>query len=120
MRRIGCVLAGLAMITATGIHAQSWQRITGKDAFVSTVQGKTLSSNGSTATINSDGSTYGTLAGGNDYVGKWVWDNGRYCRNLVIGGDETGTFCAHIDIAGNQVRFSNLGANPSESVWMAR
>lgn len=120
MKPVFLVAMGLVLSTGTVSIAQSWKNVGSKDAFVAAVQGKTLTSNGGSAKINADGTTTGALANGQKYAGKWVWDNGRYCRNLRIGNKDTGTLCAKIDVAGNQIRFSNQGGNNSVSVWSAK
>ncbi len=101
-------------------YAQDWQRIDTQAAFVSAVDGKTLQNAGGTAKINGDGTGSGRTENGR-YALNWVWDSGRYCRNFRFAGqDATGTLCALIDIAGNQIRFTNQGGNNSVSVWSIR
>ena len=109
-----------ATILATSATAQSWSRIKTRDAFVAAVVGKTLSTGNWKAKINADGTGSGKTDRGK-YVLNWVWDKGRYCRNFKFAKQDnpSGTICARISIAGDQVRFQNVSGDKRVSVWTA-
>lgn len=117
-KKSGLMAAIIAATVATGVSAQSWERVSDRDAFLSAVSGKTLQNGGSTAQIKANGTGSGTTGRG-DYALNWVWDNGRYCRNFKFASQEnaSGTICAHVWVAGDQIRFKNLAGDRSESVW---
>ena len=110
--------AGIGLAGAA--NAQNWERVTSRDAFVAMLKGKTLVWGGNSARINADGSTTGKLEQGGRYKGNWVWDKGRYCRNLVFGKEPTGTFCAEVDAAGNQMRMRNQTQRANVTVMTIR
>lgn len=111
-------LAAVALVfAATVATAQSWTRIKTEADFNSLVVGKSLTGDLGTAKINSNGTGNGKTNRGR-YKINWVWDKGRYCRNFRFGSNKpSGTICAHIDVAGNSVRFSNTSGDKSVSVW---
>ncbi len=111
------VAASVVFLGVTAMAAEDWKRIKTESDFKSMVVGKSLSGDLGTAKIKANGSGSGKTANGK-YKVNWVWDNGRYCRNFRFGDSEpTGTLCAHIDVAGDKVRFSNTDGKKSVSVW---
>lgn len=98
------VLTGAALVAAS---ASAWERIQTEQSFRDQVVGHRLVVDGhGHAVINADGSVSGRWD--NQRVrGNWVWHDGYYCRNLLIGGNETGTNCQKIEIQGTQYRATN-------------
>lgn len=115
--KIALLTASAVLLGATAVNAESWKRIKTDTDFKSLVAGKTLSGDLGTATVKANGTGSGKTPKGR-YKINWVWDHGRYCRNFRFGNNKpTGTVCAYIDVAGNQVRFSNTNGDKSVSVW---
>ena len=110
---IAFVALAVTFATANVVEAQSWKRIKSEADFVAALEGKVYAwgkDNAGTATLEANGTTSGTLPDGRSYAGNWVWDNNRYCRNIKFSdGTETGTACAKVEKAGNQVRLRFKG-----------
>ncbi|WP_425045120.1 hypothetical protein [Primorskyibacter sp. S87] len=111
------VAASTLFVNATEATAENWKRIKTEADFMNIVVGKSLSGDFGKAKIKANGTGSGKTTRG-QYKINWVWDNGRYCRNFRFGNKEpTGTICAHIDVAGNKVQFSNTSGKKTVSVW---
>ena len=106
MLRTIATSAVLITLITTGAFADSYKRIKFEADFRAQVVGKTITFDGGTAVINADGTTNGTITGKGAYYGAWQWNNGYYCRNLVIEGSETGTNCLKVETTGDMVRMT--------------
>lgn len=94
----------LAALALTTTAADAWTRIQTEAEFRAQLVGRETWVEGSGGvTPQADGSVTGQWSG-QTVRGRWVWDNGAYCRNLRIGSRETGTDCQHLFIRGNQLR----------------
>lgn len=107
-------MALTATLVSTGaVQAQSWKRIKSEADFTAAMVGKVFlwgEGNAGTATLDANGTTKGKLPDGRTYAGNWVWNKNRYCRNIKISdGNETGTSCAKVEKAGDQVRLRFKG-----------
>jgi len=94
----------LAALAFTTTAADAWTRIQTEAEFRAQIVGRETWVEGSGGvTAQADGTVTGRW---NDQRvrGNWIWDNGAYCRNLIIGSQETGTNCQHLFVRGNQVR----------------
>ena len=94
----------VATLALTTTAADAWTRIQTEAQFRAQMVGRESWVEGSGGvTPHPDGSVTGRW-NGQPVRGRWVWDNGAYCRNLIIGSNEIGTNCQHLFIRGNQVR----------------
>lgn len=108
MRISTIALTVFALTAASSIPAVAgdYKRIKTEQEFISIVVGKKLSWGGGTATVMANGKTTGRLKEQGKYSGNWVFSKGFYCRNLVIGGKETGTNCQTVEVSGNTLRLT--------------
>ncbi len=95
----------VALLSTTAATAQSFKRVTKEADFQAIFVGKNLSFPGGTAVIHANGKTDGKLDKKGKYHGVWAWQKRFYCRNLVIGGKETGTDCQKVEFNGTSARF---------------
>lgn len=87
-----------------GQPAAAWERITTAQQFLDRVAGRTfVTETGNTFTSHPDGRVTGTW-GGNEMTGRWEWHSGFWCRNVRVGGQESGTDCQTLELRGNQLR----------------
>ena len=94
----------LIALTLSATAADAWTRIRTEAEFRAQVVGRQTWIDGRGGTLSHpDGRVTGEWDG-QRITGRWVWDNGAYCRNLRLGQTETGTDCQHYFIRGNQVR----------------
>ncbi|MGH1577504.1 hypothetical protein [Planktotalea sp.] len=106
MKHIVLAATAIALFVASPSYAQNFKRVTKEADFRAIFVGKNLSFPGGTAVIHANGKTDGKLDKKGKYHGVWAWQKRFYCRNLVIGGKETGTNCQKIEIDGNTARFT--------------
>lgn len=105
MKRLACagLLASAALI-AQPVDAQNLKRIRSEDQFRSIVVGRDLVSGDSSIRVETDGTVSGKVPRGR-VKGKWVWGNGMFCRNVVIGNTALGQDCQVVRSNGKQVVF---------------
>ena len=105
-RTLCAVALGCLVVFPTMSAADSFKRIRKAADFSNQVVGRNLVFEHGTAIIHKNGKTSGKLKRDGKYYGSWVWQNGFYCRNLVIKGKETGTNCQKVEISGKQLRLT--------------
>ncbi len=79
-------------------------RITDRDTFVSTVQGRELSRLGVSLQVSPNGSIVGRALG-RDVTGTWSWENGMFCRTLDAGDRQFARNCQVVSVDGSSIRF---------------
>ena len=94
-------LAGCMETTTTATDATTPPLlIQDESEFRSAIVGKTLTFQGNSFTLNSDG----TLSGpwdGSGITGTWVWDNGAMCREASIGTRQLDPDCQTFAVNGS-------------------
>lgn len=114
---IPLALAALALTTTA---ADAWTRLQTEAEFRANVVDRQTWIDGSGGVIaHADGRVTGEW-NGQAVRGRWVWDNGAYCRNLRIGSRETGTDCQHFFIRGNQLRILSERGRGREQIVTLR
>ena len=98
--------ACIAAITAIPAYSQSMKRIRKEADFVAIFVGKTLEFNGGSIVLSANGTAKGNVDGKGAIRGSWVWHKGFWCRNLTIGGNETGTDCQKVEYNGTSAVFT--------------
>ena len=78
------VLAAAVLLLALPAHADGYDRISDRGAFVGLVDGKTLRSLGVSLVVTATGQI-GGRAFGRDITGAWIWDGGLFCRTMQAG-----------------------------------
>lgn len=100
--------------------AAAWTRITTEAEFQQQIVGRTQVIEGQGhITSTADGNVSGEW-GGNALRGRWQWHEGFWCRNLIIGQNETGTNCLTVEIQGNQVRARQDRGSGTETISTLR
>ena len=94
--------------------AEGFQRIDGKDRFLSVVEDRDLTRLGIRVQVTDRGQIVGS-AFGRQVTGAWVWRDGFFCRDLYWGGSELDLGnCQKVEVNGSTVRFtSDKGAGDS-------
>jgi hypothetical protein len=106
MKNILSTTIVLTLLSTPVAFADSYKRIKKAADFNAIVVDKNLAFGPNTAIICSNGKTDGKLKKQGKYYGAWAWQNGYYCRNLVINKKETGTNCQLVEFDGKQLRFT--------------
>ena len=99
-----CMLSASVIGFGSVASAQSFKRIKKEADFRKVVVDKKLTADGSWMTIKSDGKTAGVILK-KKFAAAWVWQNGMYCRNAVMGNKKLGTDCQVVKISGKTVQF---------------
>lgn len=81
-------------------------KVSDRNAFLRLVQGKELTRPLVRLRVSGDGQITGKGAGW-DVSGKWVWQNGFFCRDLRWGDDELGYNCQEVAANGDRIRFTS-------------
>ncbi|MHA6324624.1 dihydrodipicolinate reductase [Roseivivax sp. CAU 1753] len=84
----------------------SAERVVSKPEFVDLVQGKKLTRPLVELQVTPDGAIAGTGAAW-DVTGKWTWQDGYFCRDLVWGGDSLGYNCQMVTATGDRITFTS-------------
>ncbi|MEL6690191.1 MAG: dihydrodipicolinate reductase [Pseudomonadota bacterium] len=92
-------LAG-CMEPATPVSAPASAAITEEAAFRSAIVGKTLDFNGSTFTVNANGTISGPWDG-SGISGTWTWEDGAFCREGQVGARVLELDCQTWAVNGN-------------------
>ena len=98
------VLAATLLLLALPAHADGYDRISDRGAFVGLVDGKTLRSLGVSLVVTSSGAI-GGRAFGRDITGAWIWDGGLFCRTMQAGDRAFARNCQVVERQGNRIRF---------------
>ncbi len=98
-------LIAIALILPLTAQAEGLTRITDQTAFVSTVQGRTLSSMAVRLIVAPDGSITGR-AFGTTVTGTWVWQDGYFCRTLDTATRDFPLNCQRVETDGTTIRFT--------------
>lgn len=97
---------GFILVGAPAIAVAEYSKINGKTEFLKVVQGKTLSRPLVKLQVSQAGDITGRGASW-DVIGKWKWQNGYFCRNLVWGGTELGYNCQEVGLSNGKLRFTS-------------
>lgn len=90
---------------ATTAHAEMTP-VKDRETFISMVAGKVLKRPFVELTVSADGKIAGKGARW-EIDGKWSWQGGYFCRDLVWGGDDLGYNCQEVRAQGNTLRFTS-------------
>ena len=95
-----------ASMALSALPAAAWERITTEAQLLDQVAGRTLlNPEGYSWVYQPDGRITGTWDG-MEVTARWEWHQGLFCRNVQIGGNETGTDCQVKEIRGDQLRYT--------------
>lgn len=103
--RLPIAVLGFACLCAGPAFAD-FAKVSDRNAFLKLVQGKELSRPLVRLRVTVDGRITGKGAGW-DVSGKWVWQDGYFCRDLNWGGDALGYNCQEVAAKGNRIRFTS-------------
>ena len=113
------IAAFVAMIfaLASPVFADGYQRVDGRDRFLSVVKDRDLTRLGIRVQVTDRGQIIGR-AFGRSVSGAWLWRDGYFCRDLYWGGSELDLGnCQLVEVNGNSVRFtSDKGAGESAAL----
>lgn len=101
--RVAAILCTLALALPITAAAAS-DRVQTRDAFLSLVAGKALTTFGVSLNVLPDGQITGR-AFGRQVRGVWNWQNGYFCRDLYFGNEGLGPNCQLVVLRGNALRF---------------
>lgn len=92
---------------AVPAFAEGFQRIDGRDGFLSVVKDRDLTRLGIRVKVTDRGQIVGR-AFGQKVTGAWSWQNGYFCRDLYWAGSELDLGnCQLVEVNGNTVRFTS-------------
>lgn len=108
------MISVLLLTLSAPAFAEGFQRIEGRDGFVSALQDRDLTRLGIRVKVTDGGQIFGR-AFGRKVSGDWKWQNGYFCRDLYWGGNELDLGnCQTVEKRGNTLRFtSNKGTGDS-------
>lgn len=95
----------LLVVTAAG--AAAFERISDRDTFLQTVNGKDLRIGiyGLSLNVREDGTISGRAAGW-DITGSWSWKDGYFCRDMDWSGYPIEYNCQLVEVNGDRIRFT--------------
>lgn len=104
-------------LLATSALAEGFQRIEDEANFVKLVKDRDLKRFGIRLQVSDSGQIVGR-AFGQDVTGQWDWQNGFFCRDLYLSGEELDPDnCQLVEVRGNTVRFtSDMGRGDSAAL----
>ncbi|UWQ89755.1 hypothetical protein K3727_13120 [Rhodobacteraceae bacterium M382] len=99
-------LVALALLSPTAAVAQDYRTIETAADFAAHVVGKTLRWSTGETRILADGTTRGEMQNIGQYHGSWIWEDGYYCRSLIVNETKSDQKCLLVEIAGDRLRMS--------------
>ncbi|SDC66815.1 dihydrodipicolinate reductase [Ruegeria marina] len=96
----------LCAALATGPAAAEYARVEDAQSFRTLVEGKTLTRPLVRLRVSTDGEISGTGAAW-PVEGRWVWQDGYFCRDLVWGGSDLGYNCQEVRASDGKIRFTS-------------
>lgn len=109
MKYPGLLIPALTALLVSAPHAslaEEFQRLETAEAFNTHVVGKILRWQTGETIINADGTTSGEMQNVGTYHGKWHWQDGYYCRALVVNDTVGEEKCLLVERAGDRLRMS--------------
>ena len=100
------ILASLLAVIASPTLADGFMRVSDRENFMSLVQDRQLKRFGIKLQVSDQGQISGR-AFGQKVTGDWNWNNGYFCRDLFVGGDELGANCQLVEVKGRTMRFTS-------------
>lgn len=92
---------------ASPVSAEGFQRIEGREGFLSAVNDRDLTRLGIRVQVTDGGEIVGR-AFGRKVSGDWAWRNGYFCRDLYWGGSQLDLDnCQTVEKRGNTLRFTS-------------
>ena len=79
-------------------------RITTKKEYITKVVGKKLTSGNGVVYSHKDGTLTGYF-GEKEMTGTWTWEEGYWCRTVIIGGREFPHDCQVVTVLGDKLTF---------------
>ncbi|NNE87857.1 MAG: dihydrodipicolinate reductase [Silicimonas sp.] len=105
MRLAAFLATTLALVSPA--FAEGFQRVEGRDRFLSVVQDRDLTRLGIRVKVTDRGQIVGRAFGQN-VTGDWSWKDGYFCRDLYWGGSKLDLGnCQLVEVNGNTVRFTS-------------
>lgn len=104
MRYVSLLVVCLLVFGVAPATAQNAKKIKSEKEFRALVVDKKLSADKDWMIVKSNGTTEGHIFG-EKFSANWVWQNGMYCRNAIMGKRKLGTDCQAVSIAGKSVSF---------------
>lgn len=95
----------LAVLAVSATPALAFDRIDDREAFLASVEGRTLAAFAVRLTILADGTLAGS-AFGREVTGTWTWEDGYFCRTLDAGDRQFPRNCQLVELDGTTVRFT--------------
>jgi len=100
------VTVALIVSACAATPITDYQPINTKEEYMAAVMGRTISlGNKSATTTHADGTMTGT-AGGEEVIGTWSWEEGKFCREGTIGDEKLKRDCQKMALAGDQLRIT--------------
>jgi hypothetical protein len=96
------VLVALALLHPTA--ALAFDRVTDRSAFLSLVDGRTLTTIGVALRVTPEGRIEGRAFGA-EVQGRWQWRDGFFCRELFAAGRSYPLNCQTVAVEGRTLRF---------------
>lgn len=99
--------AATALSLVFPMAAAAFERISDRDAFISTVGNKDLkiALYGLTLNVRDNGTITGRAAGW-DITGSWAWEDGYFCRDMDWSGYPIDYNCQLVELDGDRIRFT--------------
>ena len=94
----------LTILLLLPASALAFERVTTRDAFVSTVEGKRLTGGGVGLVVSRQGGISGR-AFGFRVTGGWTWENGLFCRTINTAVRKLPRNCQTVALRGDILRF---------------
>jgi hypothetical protein len=92
---------------ASPVFSEGFQRIDGRDSFLSVVKDRDLTRFGIRVKVTDRGQIIGR-AFGQKVTGDWSWRDGFFCRDLYWGGAELDlNNCQTVEVNGDTLRFTS-------------
>lgn len=111
------LISTLLLASASPVFAEGFERIEGREGFLSVLSGRDLTRLGIRVKVTESGEIVGR-AFGRKVSGDWAWRNGYFCRDLYWGGSKLDlNNCQTVEKRGNTLRFtSNKGTGDSANL----
>lgn len=94
----------ILMLGAVPAMAEGARVISSKESFADLVNGRTLAALGVRLQVLGDGSISGR-AFGKDVSGRWEWQGGFFCRDLMFGETALPANCQQVLSDGSRITF---------------
>ena len=100
------MVAATSVISAC-VATQDYRVISTREQYVSTVAGRSVNLGNQSSTTTYENGTMTGVVGDREIKGRWSWEEGKFCREGMIGTRALERDCQRLEVAGDRLKMTS-------------